>query len=163
MVWRKDPFDHRKNNFRSQRQKRPEPIETDRKGISTSIHPQHWFHHSPTAYLAASISQQLSARVALLQGRVGAGADAKLAVSVSCHSRWNAADSQRTIEGCWMAALTPKAIATHTTQNDRITYCIVTLGDANTFRSYSNTPIHLPLLPPVLSAGILPILFGVVR
>lgn len=45
--------------------------------------------------------------VPLLEGRVGAGADAvaKLVDTVNCHGRWNVADLQRTVggivDGCW--------------------------------------------------------------
>lgn len=50
---------------------------------------QYWSPHSSVPCLGAVISRQLSACVPLLQGRVGAGADAvaKLVASVSCHSR----------------------------------------------------------------------------
>lgn len=56
--------------------------------IPPAVH-KHCYHHSPVPYLGASISQQLSACVPLLQGRVGAGADAvaKLTASFSGHSR----------------------------------------------------------------------------
>lgn len=45
--------------------------------------------------LLTYVSQQLGAHAPLLQGRVGAGADAKLAVGVSRHRKENAAMNNR--------------------------------------------------------------------
>lgn len=63
-----------------------------------------FWSHSRVPHLRPFISKQLSACVPLLWGSEGAGADAvaKLAVSGSCHSSWNAADLmlQRTIGDC---------------------------------------------------------------
>lgn len=114
----------------------------------------HCSHHSPVLFLGAAISRQLTACVPLLQGRVGAGADAvaKLAASfaVSCCTLANycccrsAEDSRGLLAGCFDSS-NPSPI--HTPQQNLTTYCTLEDGNSNT-SIQSSPPPQLCSNPP---------------